>query len=445
MSVPTALEQYLLELINRDRADPSAAARRHGLSPSDVPSTALEPLVINEDLLDAARAHSSWMERTDTFSHTGSGGSSPGDRARAEGWQGLGVGENIAGWFTFGSPNSNDQAIIDERHHALMTSTGHRANLMNSGYSEVGAGIAIGDWAEPGVTYDHAVLLTEDFSDRGRNYVTGVAFADHDTDLFYDPGEGLGGIAVKASGAAGTFTTTTWASGGYELAVPDGSYTVTFSGGALGTSAVAKHADIHGGNVKVDLDTAVDHPTTPTDPKPVTLNGSDNADTLNGGDGADTLNGNGGNDVLHGGAGNDLLRGGAGNDLLDGGTGADTMRGGVGNDVLHGGLGADILTGGSGRDRFDYDGLAEGGSGEHIRDFQKGAGGDTLDFHDLFQSIGYAGSNPVGDGYLRFHATGTGTQVDIDADGHGAKATFVPIVHLDNVLVASADVVHVVA
>ena len=177
MAAPTALEQYLLELINRDRLDPVGAAARNGLPASSLPSRSLAPLAMNEDLLDAARKHSAWMEATDTFSHTGANGSSATQRANAEGWSGGGVGENISGWFSFNTPDTNDKAIIEQRHRGLMNSTGHRANLMSTGYAEVGTGIDFGDWPGGGFTYDHAVLLTEDFSDRGKNFVTGVAWS----------------------------------------------------------------------------------------------------------------------------------------------------------------------------------------------------------------------------------------------------------------------------
>lgn len=113
MATPTAFEQYMLELVNQARADPGEAAEKYGFSLGNIPDTALEPLAMNEDLLEAARGHSEWMENTDTFSHTGAGGSNPSERADAAGWDGGGVGENIAGWFSSGN-NVNQQDVVEE-------------------------------------------------------------------------------------------------------------------------------------------------------------------------------------------------------------------------------------------------------------------------------------------------------------------------------------------
>src|ERR1044071_5072542 len=91
-SVPTDYEQYLVELVNRGRADPSAEAARYGIALNEglaagtISTAAKQPLAINPYLTDGARTHSQWMIDTDTFSHTGSGGSDPGDRMTAAGY-----------------------------------------------------------------------------------------------------------------------------------------------------------------------------------------------------------------------------------------------------------------------------------------------------------------------------------------------------------------------
>ncbi|TIP77930.1 MAG: CAP domain-containing protein, partial [Mesorhizobium sp.] len=78
----SAHEQYLLELINAERA-----------------KAGVQPLAFDNDLSEAAEGHSRWMLATDTFSHTGSGGSSPTQRMKAAGYTLAGswaTGENIA-------------------------------------------------------------------------------------------------------------------------------------------------------------------------------------------------------------------------------------------------------------------------------------------------------------------------------------------------------------
>ena len=72
----TALEQMLLELINRARLDPAAEAARFGIDLNEgVPSNQIispvskQPLAMNETLLLVARAHSQDMIDRDYFEH----------------------------------------------------------------------------------------------------------------------------------------------------------------------------------------------------------------------------------------------------------------------------------------------------------------------------------------------------------------------------------------
>ena len=53
---------------------------RRGLRPG------VQPLAFDNDLSEAAEGHSRWMLATDTFSHTGSGGSTPTQRMKAAGY-----------------------------------------------------------------------------------------------------------------------------------------------------------------------------------------------------------------------------------------------------------------------------------------------------------------------------------------------------------------------
>lgn len=256
MATPTAFEQYMLELVNQARADPGQAAETYGFSLGNIPDEPLEPLAMNEDLLEAARAHSEWMEDRDTFSHRGAGGSSPTDRAQAAGWDGGGVGENIAGWFSFGNNNINQQDVVEERHGALLRSPGHLANIMNASWSEAGIGGATGDWQQ----YTDAFLYTQAFSDNGRSFLTGVAFDDGDGDNFYDVGEGLGGVDIEIIDSEGnSVDTSTWEAGGYQIALEDGDYTVRFSGEGI-NGVIEKQVTIAGGNVKVDINTDLETP-----------------------------------------------------------------------------------------------------------------------------------------------------------------------------------------
>ncbi|PWK66416.1 CAP domain-containing protein [Aminobacter sp. AP02] len=232
MTQHSANEQYLLELINAERAKAGA-----------------QPLAFDNDLSEAAEGHDQWMLAADVFSHTGSGGSSPTTRMKAAGYTLSGswaTGENIA-WATTRAPTG----YVDEvqlLHTNLMNSSGHRANILNPNFREVGLGFEVGDYKGRS-----SAFVTEDFGKTGSDlFLTGVAFDDKDGDHFYDPGEGLGAITVTAKNAAGqTFKTTTSAAGGYDLALKPGTYTVTFSGANIDTST--QTATIGTKNVKKDL------------------------------------------------------------------------------------------------------------------------------------------------------------------------------------------------
>ncbi|WP_112137769.1 CAP domain-containing protein [Glycomyces dulcitolivorans] len=77
----------------------------------------------------AARLHAEDMAVNDYFDHTSQDGRSPTDRANAQGYEG-GVGENIA----YGYPDA--EAVME----GWMNSEGHRANILNCGYDDIGIG-----------------------------------------------------------------------------------------------------------------------------------------------------------------------------------------------------------------------------------------------------------------------------------------------------------------
>ena len=228
----SANEQYLLELINAERA-----------------KAGVQPLAFDNDLSEAAEGHSKWMLAADVFSHTGSGGSTATARMKAAGYTLQGswaTGENIA-WATTRTPTGY-QDELKLLHTNLMNSSGHRANLLNPNFREVGLGFEVGDYRGRS-----SAMLTEDFGKTGTDlFLTGVAFDDRDNDRSYDLGEGLGGITVTAKNASGQlFKTTTSAAGGYDLVLKPGTYTVTFSGADVATST--QTATIGSKNVKKDL------------------------------------------------------------------------------------------------------------------------------------------------------------------------------------------------
>ncbi len=88
-------------------------------------------LRIDRRLMMAAHLHSTDMARHKRMSHTGSKGSSLGDRTRRQGYSG-GIAENVA----YG------QNSVGEVMNSLMKSPGHRRNLLNPSYRALGVGYA---------------------------------------------------------------------------------------------------------------------------------------------------------------------------------------------------------------------------------------------------------------------------------------------------------------
>lgn len=129
----------------------------------------------------------------------------------------------------------------------------------------------------------------------------------------------------------------------------------------------------------------------------------------------DNLDGTRDVDTLFGLGGDDALQGKRGDDFLFGNAGDDKLKGGDGNDYFDGGIGVDRLTGGAGADIFalnNYEGV------DRIKDFEKGAGGDTLDLRDLLND--YELGDAITD-YVHARSTGAGnTIISFDADGAGA-------------------------
>lgn len=328
MSLINSYEQLMLELINTERA-----------------KAGVQPLAFDNSLNLAAERHSSWMITTDTFSHTGAGGSNPGERMSSAGYDFNGSwawAENIA-WMSTRAPTGYADEI-QQLHALLMNSTGHRQNLLNATYREIGIGFEVGQYSN----YQGA-FVTQNFARTASDsFLTGVAFNDLDGDNFYGIGEGLENFTISAMNQATgeIITTNTNPAGGYELELAAGIYTVSFL--VDGFAATTKQASIGNENIKLDfIDPLNSNETTLPRPDPE----PEQTDTPL----PNKIIGTSKSDTLHGTSGNDIIRGLNGNDRIYGGAGQDIIDGGNGNDWISGGTGADILTGGKGKDKFIFD------------------------------------------------------------------------------------------
>ena len=228
---PTALEQLMLEYINRARLNPAQEGVL--LNALDTPYSrdartrkpafftnliaefaaypAVPPLAFHPTLLQAARAHSQDMIDRNYFSHITPENLAPADRLAALGYT-AGVGENLDGG------GAATGAEVLESHFSLMVDYdnighdtapfGHRLNVLRSGYSEAGIGIR-------GPRYGGRV--TQDFGTAARVHLLGVAYTDANGDGAYTPGEGLAGVTVTPD--KGNYFAVTSTSGGYAIPV----------------------------------------------------------------------------------------------------------------------------------------------------------------------------------------------------------------------------------
>lgn len=88
----------------------------------------LSSLSTDSILNSAASAHSVDQANQDLLTHTGSDGSSAGDRIRAAGGSAGTWGENVGGGYADAS------SVVT----GWMNSSGHRANILNPSYTEIG-------------------------------------------------------------------------------------------------------------------------------------------------------------------------------------------------------------------------------------------------------------------------------------------------------------------
>lgn len=111
----TGAAAEVLKLVNSERSKAGCSA-----------------LTINAKLTKAAQDHSKDMAAHRNMSHTGSDGSSPGDRITRAGYSWSTYGENVA--YGYATP----QSVMA----GWMGSPGHKRNILNCAFKEIGIGLA---------------------------------------------------------------------------------------------------------------------------------------------------------------------------------------------------------------------------------------------------------------------------------------------------------------
>jgi uncharacterized protein YkwD len=109
------------------------AAKVLALTNAERAKVGCKALTINAKLTEAAQAHSADMAAKDYFAHDSQDGTSPFDRIKAIGYNFRAAAENIA----YGQPTA--ASVMD----AWMNSPGHKANILNCTYTQIGIGYAL--------------------------------------------------------------------------------------------------------------------------------------------------------------------------------------------------------------------------------------------------------------------------------------------------------------
>ncbi|MEZ4416465.1 MAG: CAP domain-containing protein [Gemmatimonadota bacterium] len=112
-SCTDSMGQQVLDLVNQHRSD-----------------AGLPELIVDARIVDAARRHSRDMAEHDTFSHTGTDGSTPSVRVRESGYDWNYVAENIA------AGQTSPAGVVA----AWMDSPPHRANILSTRAAHAGIG-----------------------------------------------------------------------------------------------------------------------------------------------------------------------------------------------------------------------------------------------------------------------------------------------------------------
>lgn len=123
-------QQELLDLVNE--------VRQSGCNCGDEYFSPVSPVAWNDTLEKAAQIHSDDMNKKNFFSHTGSDGSSAGDRITELGYDWSTYGENIAAGYT------SEQTVIQ----GWLDSDGHCKNIMNGNFTEMGIATKGSYWTQ---------------------------------------------------------------------------------------------------------------------------------------------------------------------------------------------------------------------------------------------------------------------------------------------------------
>lgn len=128
----SGVESQVVDLVNAERAEAGCSI----------------VVTLDSRLTAAARGHSSDMATRDYFSHDTLGGGGFADRITAQGYSWSTAGENIA----------MGQATAAQVMEDWMNSAGHKANILNCSFKNIGVGLAYNSSKTPYWTQDFGTL-----------------------------------------------------------------------------------------------------------------------------------------------------------------------------------------------------------------------------------------------------------------------------------------------
>ncbi len=273
-TAPTAASQYALSLMNLARTNPQAAANWLSTEINNDPNlqvtlnhygvnvpaklsqlssaTAQPPLAWNDALGSAAQGHSQDMFSNNFQSHTGSDGTSPGDRISNAGYGASSSEGEDAFAYASSVENSIEAFLLDWG----VSDDGHYRNIMQPGTPAQGAfgDVGIGIVQTQDSLGQERDVVTVDFA-KGQNsqpQVVGVVYNDSDGNGVYGPGEGQA-VAIQAQNLAtgAVSSTNSSAAGGYQMPLAPGNYDIKAIGG---NGQVLSSQDITVGSLNVEAD-----------------------------------------------------------------------------------------------------------------------------------------------------------------------------------------------
>ncbi|MFM7319688.1 MAG: CAP domain-containing protein [bacterium] len=270
---PSDQAQYMLELINEARTNPSAAAQRaattdlaelsmtmdyYGESISAATSAIAnaqpkQPLAWNDKLAAAATMQSQYQANSGVQTHSGPNGMDLNARMAANGYDGEVLSTENAYAFAQSVDNAMQAFLMDWG----VADKGHRRNIQQTNvgkdqsFNEVGVGIISTSNKNLG-----PLVVTQNFARSSKNptpKLVGVIYNDMNRNDFYTPGEGIDMVQIRAQNltTGEVSTVNNWDSGGYQMDLSPGRYRVSARRGmkALGVQDVT----VGNENVKIDF------------------------------------------------------------------------------------------------------------------------------------------------------------------------------------------------